>query len=294
MRFWLTGLVTLLFLPLSAAHADDAPPMRIATLNWALAELVLELDMRPVGLADVAGYRKWVGQPDMPQGVADLGLRQEPNIERLADLAPDLILASDRQADLVPVLKRIAPVRVIRGFDAAQDNAAASRTAYLDLARDLDREDLARDRLAALDARIAAAGQRVRDHFGEDVPPILPIRLMTPESLRLHGANSMALAALRRMGLDHPAPGKPTDWGFVQKRIEDLAAYEHAIVLQIGPFADKDALAAKPIWQFMPFIRAGRYAETRPVWTFGGVFSLGYLADAFADALVTIDPEAAR
>jgi len=39
------------------------------------------------------------------------GLRQEPNVERLATLAPDLILASDQQVDLQPVLERIAPVR---------------------------------------------------------------------------------------------------------------------------------------------------------------------------------------
>lgn len=294
MRYCLSCLAILLFVPFAVARAQDAPPDRIAVLSWALAELVLELDIRPVGVADVAGYRQWVAQPPLPDGIADLGLRQEPNVERLAELAPDLILASDRQADLLPMLERIAPVRMIEGFDVAQDNARASRDAYLDLARLTGRESLAKARLARLDARIAAAGARVRDHFGGKVPAILPIRLQTPETLRLHGANSMALAALEGMGLRHAAPGEPTDWGFVQKRIEDLAGFEQAIVLQIGPFAEAGRLGAKPIWQFMPFIRAGRYAETRTVWTFGGVFSLGYLAEAFADALLTLDPDAAR
>lgn len=294
MRHSLVPLLILLALSATPGRAQDEATPRIATLSWALAELVLELDIVPVGVADVSGYRQWVRRPALPGDVVDLGLRQEPDIEGLADLAPDLILASKRQADLVPVLRRIAPVRVIRGFDAAQDNAAAARAAYLDLARELDRTALARDRLAALDARIAAVGARVRDHFAGPPPPILPIRLLTPESLRLHGANSMAIAALDGMGLHHPAPGQPTAWGFVQKRIEDLAGFKKAIILQIGPFAEKDALAAKPIWQFMPFIRVGRYAETRAVWTFGGVFSLGYLAEAFADALLTIDPEAVR
>ncbi|MGX0876476.1 ABC-type Fe3+-hydroxamate transport system substrate-binding protein [Roseovarius sp. MBR-154] len=294
MRHALISLALFLMLPLGTARAEDAPPERIAALSWSLAELLIELDIRPVGVADVAGYRQWAVRPALPEGIPDLGLRQEPNVERLAALAPDLILASDQQADLVPVLERVAPVRLIRGFDAAQDNALASRAAYLDLARLTGREALAHERLAALDARIAAAGARVRDHFGGAVPPVLPVRLLTPESLRLHGANSMALAALEGMGLEHPAPGDPTEWGFVQKRIEDLAQFEQAIVLQIGPFAEQGALAARAIWQFMPFIRAGRYAETRPVWTFGGVFSLGYLAEAFGDALFTIDPEAAR
>ncbi|SEL04456.1 iron complex transport system substrate-binding protein [Roseovarius azorensis] len=294
MQHWLASLLILITLSANVVRAQDVPPDRIAVLSWALAELVLELDIAPVGVADMAGYRKWVRQPALPEGVTDLGLRQEPNIERLADLAPDLILASDQQADLVPVLERIAPVWVIQGFDTAQDNAAASRTAYLDLAHLMGRETLAKERLATLDARIAAAGARVWDHFGGAVPPILPIRLLTSESLRLHGANSMALAALEGMGLQHAAPGRPTEWGFVQKRVEELALFDEAIVLQIEPFPEKDALYATQMWQFMPFVRGGRYAEVRPVWTFGGVFSLGYLADAFAEALVSLDPEAAR
>lgn len=294
MRHYLSLFLVILLLPVTAAKAQETTPIRIATLSWALCELVLELDMHPVGVADVAGYRQWVQRPVLPDGIADLGLRQEPNIERLATLAPDLILASDQQADLVPVLERIAPVLLVEGFDAAQDNAKVSRATYLGLAHRTGREALARDRLSALDARIAAAGARVRDHFGGSVPPILPIRLLTPETLRLHGANSMALAALEGMGLEHADPGLPTDWGFVQKRIEDLAGYDQAVVLQIGPFEEMGTLSPKPIWQFMPFVRAGLYAETRQVWTFGGVFSLGYLAEVFSDALLTIDPEDVR
>lgn len=294
MRNWLIRVSVLVFLPFGAAQAEDDTPERIVALSWALAELLIELDTPPVGVADVAGYRQWVQSPSLPDGVADVGLRQEPNLERLVELAPNLILASDQQAGLLSMLERIAPVRLIEGFDAAQDNAGASRETYLDLARLTRRETLARKRLATLDARIAAAGARVRDHFIGAVPPILPIRLLTPETFRLHGANSMALAALTGMGLDHAEPGAPTDWGFVQKRIEALAEFDEAIVLQIGPFTEKEALSAKPIWQFMPFVRESRYAETRTAWTFGGVFSLGVLADAFADALLTLPPGGGR
>lgn len=272
----------------------DTPPERIVTLSWALTELVVELDVTPAGMADVDGYREWVRQPVLPDGIADVGLRNEPNLERISALAPDLILASDQQADLLPVLERIAPVAHFDLFDKAQDNAATSREVYLDLARALGREDLARDRLAKLDARIRAAGDRVRAHFGGRVSAVVPIRLATLTSFRLHGANSMAKAALDGMGLVHAAPGAPTEWGFTQQRIEHLAGFERAIVLQIGPFPKRDKLYDTQMWQFMPFVRAGRYAEARPVWTFGGVFSLGYMAESFAEALLTIDPKAAQ
>ncbi|NNU82143.1 iron-siderophore ABC transporter substrate-binding protein [Halovulum dunhuangense] len=274
--------------------ALDAPPERIVALSWALAELLVELDVTPVGVADVEGYGTWVVQPALPEGVADMGLRNEPNLEQIAAVAPDLILASDQQSDVVPMLERIAPVAHFESFTAEHDNAAASRETYLALARMLGKEAEAEARLADLDARIAAAGERVATHFGGDVPPVLPIRLLSPTNLRLHGANSMAAAALSQMGLDHAAPGEPTDWGFVQRPVEDLAEFDSELVLAIEPFPQRDELFGTQLWQFMPFVRTGRFAEVRPVWTFGGVFSLGYIAEAFAESLMTIDPEAAR
>lgn len=272
----------------------DAPPERIVALSWALTELLVELGVTPVGVADVEGYRTWVVQPALSGEVADVGLRNEPNLERIAALKPDLILASDQQADLLPALERIAPVAHFESFSADQDNAAASRATYLALARMLGRDREAEARLADLDARLAAAGARARAHFGGDVPPVLPIRLLSLTHLRLHGANSMAAAALAAMDLDHAAPGAPTDWGFVQRPVEDLAQFDAALVLAIEPFPQRDQLFGTHLWQYMPFVRAGRFAEVRPVWTFGGVFSLGHLAEAFAEALLTIDPEAAR
>lgn len=294
---FITFVVSALSLPAAAQEtldSRDGPPERIVALSWALAELLVELDVTPAGVADVEGYATWVVQPPLPEGVADVGLRNEPNLERIAALKPDLILASDQQTDMVPMLERIAPVVHFDSFDADHDNAAASRETYLSLARTLGREDMAKTLIDALDARIAAAGERVRAHFGDTVLPVLPIRLMTPTHLRLHGANSMAAAALGRMGLDHAAPGEPTDWGFVQRPVTDLAQFDEALVLAIQPFAQRDELFDTELWQFMPFVRSGRFAEVRPVWTFGSVFSLGHIADAFAEALLTIDAEAAH
>lgn len=294
MRHFLLGLIFILCQPFALQSVRADAPERIVALSWALAEVVLELDVVPIGIADVDGYRTWVRQPILPSEVLDLGLRNEPNLERLAALAPDLILASDQQVDLVPRLEQIAPVMLVRSFDSAQDNAAVSRETVRSIARILGREVLAEERLSRLDAQIAAAGARVRKHFDKNVPPILPIRFLTTETLRLHGANSMAKAAIDAMGLEHAAPGEPTSWGFVQKRVEELAAFEEAIVLHIAPFPELEELQATRMWQFMPFVRENRHAEVRPVWTFGGAFSIGHLAEAFADALLTIDPAAVK
>ncbi len=280
-------IVTLLTLPFAAATAEERPE-RIVALSWGLAEALVVLDVPPVGVADLEGYTEWVRSPALPEGVADVGLRTEPSLERLAELAPDLILASDQQAAMEPALSRIAPVEVFEAFDADQDNAAKAREILVTLGERVGKADRAQEVLAQTEARMAEAGERVRAHFGGTVPPVLPIRLLTPTTVRVHGANSLAHAALMGMGLQHADPGAPTDWGFVQRNVDDLAAHEDAIVLNIGPFVGREKLYATQLWQFMPFVREDRYGEVAPVWTFGGAYSLGRLAHAFADALTTL------
>ncbi|WP_306132176.1 ABC transporter substrate-binding protein [Roseivivax marinus] len=274
--------------------AQDDPPSRVAALSWGLAESLVALGVDPAAVADVEGYRTWVGAPALPEGTRDVGLRTEPNLEALAEAAPDLILVSDQQADMEPALRGIAEVWHIEGFDAGQDNAEAARAALRDLGARLGRGAQARDVLAEVDARVAAAGARVRDHFDGAPPPVLPIRLLTPTTVRVHSANGMALAALEGMGLSHPDPGTPTEWGFVQRPVEDLAAFEEAAVVNFVPFPARDALFDTQLWSFMPFVRGGRFAEAGPVWTFGGPVSIATLAEAMADALLTLDPEVAR
>ncbi|SES38228.1 iron complex transport system substrate-binding protein [Tranquillimonas rosea] len=266
----------------------DAPPERIVALGWGLAELLVELDVAPAGVADPEGYATWVVEPELAADTVNVGLRNEPNLERIAELDPDLILAADQQTGLVPQLDRIAPTAYFKMFSADHDNAAKSREVYLALAGAFGVSGMAEQRLDALDARISKAGDRVRAAFDGPVPPVLPIRLLTPTSVRLHGENAMAVAALRGMGLTAADPGAPTQWGFRQARVEDLAAFEDAAVVHFDPFPQKDALFGSDIWQFMPFVRAGRFAVADPAWTFGGAFSLGRLADTMAAALTRI------
>lgn len=136
-------------------HRFNAPPERIVTLSWALAEQVIELGVNPVAVADVDGYRTWVVQPAVPDGVANTGLRDSPNFERIAEVSPDVILIGDRQAAFIPQLSRIAPVLHFEVFSEDHDNPALARETYLTLARLLRREAHARARLAALDIRLA-------------------------------------------------------------------------------------------------------------------------------------------
>src|SRR5690606_24620396 len=127
------------------------PPERVIPLEWSLIEQVIVLGITPVAVADPEAYRTWVGAPVLQAEVADAGLRQEPNLERIAELDPDVILVADDQITMVPTLERIAPVLHFDTFSATHDNAEAARDTFLELARLFDREALAVEKLAERD-----------------------------------------------------------------------------------------------------------------------------------------------
>jgi iron complex transport system substrate-binding protein len=267
-----------------------APPGRVVALSWSLAEQVLALGVEPVAIADPEGYRRWVARPELPQGVVGVGLRQEPNHERIAELEPDVILASDEQIAFADALSRIAPVVHFDAFSPDHDNAAAADRIFREVAALLGRADRAEAALAARDRRISALRDRLAERFGETPPPVTVIRLIDTARVAVYGANSTPVAALRALGLESGVSLPPSTWGLTMQRIAELGRIEEGHVLHIRPFPGEEALFARPLWQAMPFVRAGRFHALPPVWTYGGAMSIGYLAEEIAAALLAADP----
>lgn len=272
-------------------HEFTSAPQRVVALNWAAAEHLLELGVTPLAVADVTGYREWVVQPALPAGVEDVGMRQEPNLERLAELKPDLIISGDQQGDLVPRLSQIAPVLHFESFSSEHNNAEAARRVFLSLARVLDREERAEQRLAELEQGFDQLKARLHAHFGDTLPRVTVVRLMDSSHVRIYGDNGMPQYALERLGIAPALPQPATQWGQVQKKLTDLGALRDGVVLYIEPFPEADKLFATPLWRAMPFARAGRLAAVPSTWTYGGVMSLGYLADNLTRALLSVPKE---
>jgi iron complex transport system substrate-binding protein len=89
-----------------------ADPRRIVVLNqYSLLDYLIAVGVKPVGSSGdpAAGYPfgRWLqGKTD---GVEMVGGTESPNLERIAALRPDLILANPWQTDLAPSLNQIAP-----------------------------------------------------------------------------------------------------------------------------------------------------------------------------------------
>ena len=93
-------------------------------LEWQQIEDVLTLCVTPVGVADVEGYTTWDTAEDLPEGVTDVGMRGEPNLDALFATNPDLVIIeaytprtrSSKQLGKydVPVLATRAPTPTTR------------------------------------------------------------------------------------------------------------------------------------------------------------------------------------
>ena len=117
---------------------------RVIAIDWDFAEMVLALGMQPVGVADIGGYEKWVDVPAALDGsVVDVGRRQEPNLERIAELRPDLIITSTgRAANNYDALNAIAPALMFNMYpEDGSSHYEAMLSAFRAVAEALNREE---------------------------------------------------------------------------------------------------------------------------------------------------------
>ncbi|WP_426034982.1 ABC transporter substrate-binding protein [Cypionkella sp. TWP1-2-1b2] len=269
-----------------------APPQKIAVLDWSVTEALLDLGIIPADVAEPAAYADWMVSPALPAAAVDLGLRAEPNLEALAALHPDVIITADIDPALVPVLEQIAPVVVYQAFDITQDNPTAAKEIFLSLGTLTCTRGLAEQKLAAQELELHAIAKRLADHFGAPLPKVTAVRLNDATSASVNGANLMPGYVLHRLGFSTELPQPKSRWGITLLKAEDLAAAKTGIVLAIGPDMAGAALRQTPIWAFLPFVQAGRLADVRPVWSYGGALSITRLARGFEAALLTVPPEA--
>lgn len=272
-------------------HTFDRTPQRVVTLSWAMTEDVVELGVKPVGVADIDGYHTWVVRPSIPEGVADIGTRDEPSIEELAALKPDVIILANGQEDLIDRLEQVAPVLYFDAFSADHNNATVARRIFRNLGHLFGKEDVAEQKLAAMDTRFNTLKQQLHDHFGTDLPRVANIRFNNKAVVFVYGENAMSSYVLRELGLASALDIPPSQWGVTQKKMITLSTLEaDDVLLYFKPAPGVEKLFESPLWQAMPVVKAGHVAGVESTWSYGGALSLRYLAEAMTDALLTIEP----
>lgn len=274
----------------------DGPAERVAVLEWQQVEDVLTLCMTPAAVADVEGYSTWVTAEELPEGVQDVGSRNEPNLDALFAADPDLVImeAYTPEDEIIGQLEGFGvPVLATRGADTADPVQNMLDTFRL-IAEATGRTERADEVVAEFEAGLADAQEAVAD---VELPSTDFVYLDGyveggNVALRPFGQGSLVGELGEALGLTNAWTGEVDEaYGLGQTDIEGMTAVGDAMILHTGTEdpAGEDvmaALEANPIWGSLPAVVEGRvHAFPAGVWTFGGPRSTQQILDAYVDVL---------
>lgn len=240
----------------------------VAVIDWALLETTLALGITPAAAAELRQYGRVVGEPALPSGVVDLGLRGNPNLELLSSLAPDLIVISNFYEYRRAGFERIADVVSLPVYLAGEPCLPILRQSTLALGQRIGRPEQAESLVMALEAAIADVRQAQRP----DGRPAMAINLGDRRHVRLFGDDTLFGGVLSAAGYRNAVAD--TRYSMTAPvGLEALAGEAEAELFVIGPLppGGSEALADNALWGALPQVAAGRVHLQPALDHFGGL-----------------------
>nr|WP_231716682.1 iron-siderophore ABC transporter substrate-binding protein [Burkholderia ubonensis] len=276
-----------------------ARAQRVVVLEFMFAEALAALDITPVGMVDTAFYPGWLGYDNARFAhVTDVGSRQEPGLEAIAAVKPDLIIGVGfRHAPIFAALDRIAPTILFQFSPNVNEGGVPvtqldwTRQIFRTIGAVTGRGARAQAVEAQLDAGLARNAKRLAAAGRQHERVALLQDLGLPDRYWAYTGNSTAAGLARALGLDL-WPKKPTREGTLYVTSADLLTQRDLAVLFVtatGMDVPLDAKLDSPVWQYVPARKASRIALIeRNIWGFGGPMSALKLADVMTDTLLAL------
>jgi len=263
----------------------DSPPKRIAASNWTVAETLVALGVTPYAVSDIPNYDKWVQAPPIPDSTLDIGLRNEPNLELLAQNPPDLLMTSALFSRDNARLERLMPVEMIDNFYTDQPFFDATLAMTRKVAELTHRQPQAEALIADTERVLERAAQALKDSS----TPLYVVQFSDAQHVRVFGQGNMIGTLFSRTGLTNAWTGPTNAWGYASIPITRLAERPEARIVIIKPYPRGvgEELKDNQIWQHLPSVRQGRVSFIDPVWPYGGLISLQRLARSLVDVSTT-------
>lgn len=143
-------------------------PKRIVILDNLYGEILDPLDITPVGAitgqADSQEFSTLFKKQYKDAKVVSVGWQGNPDLDKIAELKPDLILMTGEQEDLYDELSEIAPTV---GYQIDTDENWDYHETSLKVAEIFDKRDEMKKDLDRLDAREAVFAENVKAKFGD-------------------------------------------------------------------------------------------------------------------------------
>jgi ABC-type Fe3+-citrate transport system substrate-binding protein len=235
-------------------HLPDTPK-RVVVLEFSFLDSLAAVGVTPVGAADDGDANRVLPRVRQVVGKwASVGLRSQPNIEEIARLKPDLIIADlARHQALYNDLASVAPTLMLPS--RGEDYEGSLKSAEL-IGKALGKS-------APMQARIAQNRQHLQD-IAKQLPTGAKVLfgVAREDSFSVHGPHSYAGSVLQALGLSVPAVREnaaPTE--FVS--LEQLLALDPAWLL-VGHYRHPslvDNWSKQPLWQVLAAVRNQQVAE---------------------------------
>ncbi|WP_417710887.1 ABC transporter substrate-binding protein [Roseibium aggregatum] len=248
-------------------------PKRIVVLTNEGTEALLELGVTPVGAAN-----SWQGDPwwdhisDAMEGAEPVGMESAINLELVAALEPDLILANkQRHEEIYPQLTAIAPTvmsRELRGDWKINFRLYAEA---------LGKEQEADAAIADYDASVAELREKLGDHLNEEVSVIR----FVPGQIRIYQLDSFSGVLLKDIGFHRPANQNVEEFA-IRTGKESIPDMDGDRIFYFtydngdgkGTSLEEEVLA-DPLWQSLSAVKAGKVHQVSDaIWnTAGGILA---------------------
>ncbi|GGS48749.1 MULTISPECIES: ABC transporter substrate-binding protein [Actinokineospora] len=228
-------------------------PLRVVALDMTFVDATLALEGEVVGFTTLAGGDDRL--PDYFGGdvakyapkAVPVGTLSEPNLEKIVELDPDLILSAKvRHEKLYEQLTAIAPT-------VFSETTGGTWKANLELVgRALGKEDLAKQKIAAYETRAKAVGDAVRAAEGAN-PTVSVVRFVDGPT-RIYKDDTYIGVIIGDLGFDKPEAATGT--GFNTEISDEQIGLMDADDIFVSVYADEAGLSAQTKEKF----------EANPLW----------------------------
>jgi iron complex transport system substrate-binding protein len=265
---------------------------RIVALEWLFVENLLALGIQPVGVADIRGYQQYVNIPlSLAETVQDVGTRQEPNLEAIAQLQPDLILGVNfRHQTILSALESIAPTRLFQVYSDQVSQLTRLKQVFREMARLADHQAEGEKKLQRLETTLTEARETLSNQPISKRPIVLAAFVPDASPIRLFTNESLPIQLLSAIGLENAWKGRFSQFGFNRIGIESLTQLEDVSFIYVPPDENQQIekeITTHPIWEKLPFVKNKQvYRLAGDTWLYGGIVSAELLVKQVRRQLV--------
>jgi len=244
-------------------------PERVVVLDTGELDSAMTLGVTPVGSVEAVeglGYPSYLGGTE---DIENVGTIENPNLEAIAALEPDLILSSKLRHEAIHAqLRRIAPTVF------TETTGVTWKENFEKHAEALGKTEEAERVVEEYEGRV----REFRGAVGEEAPEVSVVRFLEGET-RIYQKESFIGTVLEDTGLPRPQSQDVQDFAILNASAESIPDMGGDVIFTTvyGPEEDStlEEITSDPLWRRLEAVREGRvYEVSDDLWMLG----IGYTA----------------